>query len=54
MFWVWVVSLPLTYLNSAGRDIRSDLNGGDIAGIIMSSVGLTIETLADQSKLNFK
>ncbi len=54
MFWVWVVSLPLTYLNSAGRGVLSDLNAGDFAGVVMACVGLAIETLADQSKLNFK
>lgn len=54
MFWVWVVSLPLTYLNSTGQNIRSDLNATDIAGLIIACIGLVIETFADQTKFNFK
>lgn len=54
MFWVWVVSLPLTYVNSLGRLAPDELNAGDIIGLIMASGGLLIEALADNTKLFFK
>lgn len=54
MFWVWVVSLPITHLNSIDDVYRANLNGADIAGIIMASMGLLIEASADQTKLSSK
>lgn len=54
MFWVWVVSTPLTYVNSSGQDVRPNLNGGDIIGLLLACIGLIIEASADQTKFNFK
>ena len=54
MFWVWVVSLPVTYVNSTGQNVRSELNATDVAGLLIASMGLVVESLADQTKFNFK
>ena len=54
MLWVWIVSLPLTCLNSAGRDAPNELNAGDIIGLIMACGGLIMEAMADNTKLFFK
>ena len=54
MVWVWVVSLPLTYLNSINDSARPTLDSADIVGIIMASLGLVIEAWSDQSKLYSK
>ena len=53
MMWVWIVSLPLTYINSIQFD-HYNLNYVDIIGIVCASIGLLIETVADQTKFNFK
>ena len=52
MFWVFVVSLPVIYVNTTDRN--SALNAGDYIGIILASIGFICETWADQSKLYFK
>ncbi|KIJ55213.1 hypothetical protein M422DRAFT_23827 [Sphaerobolus stellatus SS14] len=61
ILWVWVVSLPVTILNSPG--VSDTAHGGanpafgtgrDIAGIIIWALGWSIETIADFQKYNFK
>ncbi|KAL7945122.1 hypothetical protein V8C42DRAFT_324628 [Trichoderma barbatum] len=57
MLWVWIVSLPVTVLNSPAV-IRYPQHqfgtGRDIAGVIMYSVGLGIETVSDAQKYRFR
>eukprot|EP00611_Tribonema_gayanum_P018773 TRINITY_DN3198_c0_g2_i1.p1 TRINITY_DN3198_c0_g2~~TRINITY_DN3198_c0_g2_i1.p1 ORF type:complete len:324 (-),score=86.39 TRINITY_DN3198_c0_g2_i1:432-1403(-) len=53
MFWVWTVSLPVTFLETTEAD-PSFGSAADIAGVIMYVVGLAIETASDQQKFNFK
>ncbi|MQL95987.1 hypothetical protein Taro_028659 [Colocasia esculenta] len=50
--WVWTVSLPLTIVNASDRN--PSVQPQDVIGWIMWSVGITIETTADQQKLLFK
>lgn len=54
MLWVWIVSLPVTYLNSVENNVRSDLNYVDIIGIVLAGIGLITEAIADQTKFYFK
>ncbi|TFK71626.1 DUF1295-domain-containing protein [Pluteus cervinus] len=61
ILWVWVVSLPVTILNSpAVSDLgRTGSNppfgtGRDIAGVILWALGFIIESVADLQKLQFK
>ncbi|CAG8593532.1 3213_t:CDS:2 [Ambispora gerdemannii] len=57
MTWVWVCSLPLTFLNSprvsdpsyGGHDVMFG-TGSDIFGVIFFVTGLLIESVADWSK----
>ena len=51
MVWVWLVSLPLTHLNSVNDSVRPNLNGADIAGTVLACIGFVVETWSDQSKL---
>lgn len=54
MFWVWLVSLPVTLTNSPGFGNTVEFGtGSDIVGIIIFSVGLIIETVADIQKFQF-
>lgn len=55
MLWVWVVSLPLTFINSTQSN-REDgaLVASDIAGIVLAIGGFVIEAIADQTKFSFK
>lgn len=53
MMWVWIVSLPLTVINSLKFSADS-VNYVDVIGIVVASVGLIIESVADRSKFNFK
>ena len=53
MMWVWIVSLPLTFINSVQFE-HKDLNYVDIIGISFAALGLVIESLADNSKFVFK
>jgi steroid 5-alpha reductase family enzyme len=53
MMWCWLVSLPLIYINSTSFDDK-ELNYVDIIGIIVASIGLVVEAIADQQKYNFK
>lgn len=50
--WVWVCSLPVTMVNGTTRN--PSISTLDIIGWIFWAVGLSIETIADQQKLNFK
>jgi steroid 5-alpha reductase family enzyme len=59
MIWVWIVSLPIVYLNSKSYYYLSyyylrPLGTSDLAGIILAGVGLIIESVADQTKFYFK
>lgn len=57
MFWVWTVSLPITFLNSpyVTRFPQPKFGTGrDIVGLIFFVVGLAIETIADQQKYAFR
>lgn len=49
MFWVFVVSLPVIYLNAQDED-RS-LRAQDYIGIALWATGFLLEAVADQSKL---
>ncbi|CAG8452796.1 14538_t:CDS:2 [Ambispora leptoticha] len=60
MSWVWVCSLPLTFLNSprvsdpsiGGHDVNFG-TGSDVFGVIFFVTGLLVETVADWSKASF-
>ncbi|KAM0255683.1 hypothetical protein ACHAQJ_005527 [Trichoderma viride] len=57
MLWVWTVSLPVTVLNSPAvtRYPQHKFGTGrDIAGVVMYSVGLVIETMSDAQKFRFR
>lgn len=50
--WVWTVSLPVTVVNGSSKNPAFGVR--DYVGWAMWGVGLAIEAIADQSKLNFK
>lgn len=52
MIWVWVVSLPVIYLNAS--NCTTSLQTTDFVGIVLASIGFLIETSADISKLLHK
>jgi steroid 5-alpha reductase family enzyme len=52
MFWVWIVSMPISLMNDVGG--HQHLNYADVIGIVMAVIGLITETIADQTKFNFK
>jgi len=61
ILWVWIVSLPVTILNSPGVSDTSKGGsnptfgtGRDIAGIILWALGWIIESVADLQKYRFK
>ncbi|KAI1000394.1 hypothetical protein K3495_g7801 [Podosphaera aphanis] len=57
MLWVWIVSLPVTVLNSPNvtRFPQSTFGTGrDIAGTILYVIGLVIESTSDAQKFFFK
>lgn len=51
IIWVWVVSLPVIFLNAAIGN--PDLNARDYIGWALWGLGFIIEAIADQSKHNF-
>ncbi|KAL2755028.1 hypothetical protein ACRALDRAFT_2107240 [Sodiomyces alcalophilus JCM 7366] len=56
MIWVWTVSLPVTVLNSpaVARFSQPPFGGGcDIAGVVLYTVGLVIESVSDAQKYRF-
>ena len=57
MFWVWTVSLPITFINSPNvtRFPQPKFGTGrDVVGLIFFIIGLAIETIADQQKYAFR
>ncbi|CAK9225560.1 unnamed protein product [Sphagnum troendelagicum] len=50
--WVWTVTLPVTIVNASSHN--PGVRAVDIVGWILWLVGLVIEAIADQQKLNFK
>ncbi|KAI0642565.1 hypothetical protein C8Q79DRAFT_982712 [Trametes meyenii] len=57
ILWVWVVSLPVTVLNSPAVTHRGQPAFGtasDILGIIIWVIGWVIESLADAQKFRYK
>lgn len=57
MLWVWIVSLPVTILNSPAVLQYPQPSFGkatDVIGIIMYVIGLTMESVSDVQKYRFK
>ncbi|KAH6711349.1 hypothetical protein BKA61DRAFT_521979 [Leptodontidium sp. MPI-SDFR-AT-0119] len=57
MFWVWTVSLPVTVLNSPNvtQYPQPDFGTGrDIAGVVLWSIGIIMESVSDVQKYLFK
>lgn len=52
MLWVWVVSLPVTLLNST--EVNPGVTARDVAGLIMFIVGFFFEFVGDIQKDIFK
>ncbi|KAG4432092.1 hypothetical protein IFR05_012421 [Cadophora sp. M221] len=57
MFWVWTVSLPVTVLNSPNvtQYQQPDFGTGrDIAGVVLWSIGIIMESVSDVQKYLFR
>ena len=57
MFWVWIVSLPVTVLNSPRVTRYENAGFGswrDFLGIVLFGTGILTETLADLQKYGFR
>jgi steroid 5-alpha reductase family enzyme len=57
MIWVWIVSLPVTVLNSPNVTKYPQPKFGtgcDIAGVILWSIGFVMESLSDTQKFRFR
>ena len=57
MVWVWVVSLPVTVLNSPNVTQYPQPafgNGRDIAGVVLFAIGFVMESVSDVQKYRFK
>jgi steroid 5-alpha reductase family enzyme len=57
MLWVWIVSLPVTVLNSPNTtQYRQPAfgTGRDIAGVILFAIGFTMESVSDVQKYLFR
>jgi len=61
ILWIWVVSLPLTILNSPGVSDTTHRGSNpifgtsrDIAGIVIWTLGFWIESIADAQKYYYK
>ena len=60
ILWVWIVSLPVTLLNSPAASVPSQGGGNptlgvrDIIGIVMWSIGFLCETIADFHKFAWR
>lgn len=57
MVWVWVVSVPITLLNSPKVTAYRGPpfgTGSDIAGVIIYGIGLSMESWADIQKYRFR
>ncbi|CAG8484047.1 7129_t:CDS:2 [Paraglomus brasilianum] len=61
IIWVWIVSLPVTLVNSPrvstmeldGRDVKFG-SATDILGIVLWVIGFLCETIADAQKFRFR
>jgi steroid 5-alpha reductase family enzyme len=57
LLWVWIVSLPVTVLNSPGVTRYGQPKFGtglDIAGIIIYAIGIIMESVSDAQKYRFR
>lgn len=58
MLWVWIVSLPVTVLNSPAvrqyQPQRSFGTGRDIAGVILFAIGFIMESVSDMQRFIFR
>jgi steroid 5-alpha reductase family enzyme len=57
MIWVWTVSLPVTVLNSPNVTRYPQPafgTGRDIAGVVLYSIGLIMESVSDVQKYRFR
>ena len=57
MIWVWTVSLPVTVLNSPNITQYAQPSfgtGRDIAGVVLYSIGLIMESVSDVQKYRFR
>lgn len=57
MLWVWIVSLPVTLLNSPAVTRYDEVpfgTGRDIAGAVLFVVGFAMETVSDAQKYVFR
>lgn len=57
MLWVWVVSLPVTIINSPAATAYPYIafgTGRDIAGVILFALGFIIESVGDVEKYIFR
>ncbi|PMD16408.1 DUF1295-domain-containing protein [Hyaloscypha hepaticicola] len=57
MIWVWTVSLPVTVLNSPNVTQYPQPafgTGRDIAGVVLYSIGLIMESVSDVQKYRFR
>ena len=55
MLWVFTVSLPVMFINSARlANVSESLTAWDIVGGIFFLIGFLIETIADFQKFFFK
>ncbi len=57
MIWVWVVSLPVTILNSPNVQQypqHSFGTGRDIAGVVLFAVGFVMESVSDMQRYRFR
>lgn len=57
MLWVWIVSLPVTILNSPNVTQFQQPNfgtGRDIAGVILFAIGFVLEAVSDVQKYIFR
>jgi steroid 5-alpha reductase family enzyme len=51
MIWVWVVSLPVIFLDASLKDVP--IAAQDIVGWTIWGIGFILEAVADQSKSSF-
>ncbi|KAI0880053.1 DUF1295-domain-containing protein [Annulohypoxylon maeteangense] len=58
MLWVWIVSLPVTVLNSpAVREYSPQASfgtGRDIAGVVLFAIGFVMESVSDVQRMVFR
>ncbi|KAK0734289.1 hypothetical protein B0T26DRAFT_670608 [Lasiosphaeria miniovina] len=57
MLWVWLVSLPVTVLNSPAVQQYAQHPFGtarDIAGVVLFALGLVVETVSDAHRYRFR